>query len=136
MTDLSEYLNDPERNLLCDLLLAHLGLDRGTSSYRRIKNCVLLLSHDAADGDSVFEAAATIERSTPEEIERDVTSVLSALPRPAYELFDERYAVRLRGKRVEYMPRDLDTVDTLSFYATVLLYLTLDGYNDDRSFGY
>lgn len=117
--ELCTMLNDPETNLLADLFLDFLGLDRSTMSYRYLRNAVISATAFSNGMPSLYIALGELDNSDPELIATAVQNVLKGLNVP--ELFNDVYSTP--NKLCIVMPMGMSTDDAVLFLATVFTYI-------------
>lgn len=126
-------LNDQEINLLADLFLARYGFDGGSTSYRLIKNSIILISHGAWGIDEVYELVAQAADMSTETVTSEIHRAIGKLKTPMHRTYNEHYApplieYELRGENIN-MPEFGKLDDMLVFLGTTFMYLVLTNYN-------
>lgn len=128
MSDISDILNNSEIGFLTDLFLDHLGLDRESLGYRRIKNAVMLLATMRDDVELVYAELADVEGTTADVIKADITDTLNGLPLPHDELFNNAYC----DGDFKFMPKHANPSDVIAALGKTLLYLLETNYPEYR----
>lgn len=125
--EISKLLNDSEINVLADLYLACFGLDRGSLSYRRLRNALLLVPHSANGLTEVCKMLSLVEETTAADIEADLIGTIRKLNPPPDVTFNAHYTLEYKiGIR---MPEKLKPSDVIMFLGTAFLYLINTNYS-------
>ena len=122
--ELCKKLNNAEINLLADLFLDFLGIDRSTSGYRRLRNAVIAAPSFSGGMPALYVALGELENADPELIESDVENTLKNIN--VSQLFNSAYGTE--GKLFVEMPH-MNAEDSVLFLATVFEYIRYTNYN-------
>lgn len=121
---LCTMLNDRETNLLADLFLDFLGLDKSTNGYRHLRNAVIAAPAFADGMPSVYAALGEIENVDPEHISNEIEYTLKGVD--IAELFNAAYST---PDKLCVKMQELSADDAILFLATVFAYIKHANYN-------
>lgn len=124
-----KLLNARTIGTLADLFLSHLGLDKATLPYRRLKNAVILsaLRFDAFS--ELYAALAEAEDVTPSMVKQSLRDTVTKLDPPADKLFNAEYC---KDAEVGFMPHFDKAEEVISFLGKTFLYILETNYPEYR----
>ena len=122
--DMSNALDNAERNRLADLYLSFLDMDIRDTVYRYLKSAVILSALCFDDMKEVYEALEKENGVSAEQIAGSIDEAIENLPEPVEDLFNKAYCEEEPG----FMPRHKKTDDIIAFLGKTFLYILETNY--------
>lgn len=117
-------LNDAKTNMRADMFLSCFTLDRATLGYRRLRNCVILLSRGINGAGKTYKILADIEQTSAKRISADVRDMFNGLPYPPEQMFNAGYGVSRASTPTLKMSHYDKPDDIVLFLGALFLYIT------------
>ncbi len=113
-----EFLNDTLLRRLADLFLYRLDIDKSSTSYKRLRGAVILISRGVPDVAGACEIIARSENTSTANVLTDLRRTVDDLDPAIDETFNKYYS-----PDDLFMPHSKKPDDVIAFLGTIFLYI-------------